>query len=145
MSKITHRENYRVEILPAGSAGERDANETADYLAEIMKRDSGLRDLVFTIRVIHDVEHTCEFCGYGWETEPGSTEPACCTRAVEEWKADRQVKELEAQTNLLAEGEVTTRIHAGTQIEATIRYAEQDALLTQELYRSVQGIHERLT
>lgn len=117
MSKVTHRDNYRVEILPAGGAGERDANELADYLAEVLKRDKGLLDLVFTVRVIHDADVRCEFCGYGWETEPGSTEPACCKRAVEEWKADAQIKTLEAVTDRIAEDpepEDTTRIHADT-------------------------------
>jgi hypothetical protein len=145
--KRVERSDYRVEILPAGSSGERDANELADYIAEIMKRDKGLLDLVFTIRVACDSRVTCEFCGYDWETEDGTPdgEPACCSRAVEEWKADKQVKNLEAVTDRIAEeieeAEVTTRIHAEkATIEATIRYSEQDALLTQELYRKVRGL-----
>lgn len=117
MSKVTHRDNYRVEILPAGGAGSRDANELADYLAEVMKRDKGLADLVFTIRVCHDADHLCEFCRNTWEVDENG-EPACCDRAQEEWRADKQIEVLEAVTDRIAEvpdEEITvTRIHAGT-------------------------------
>ena len=145
MSKVIKRDNYRVEILPSGSAGERDANELADYLAEVMKRDEGLRDLVFTLRVRHDAATTCEFCGYDWETEDGTPggEPACCTRAVDEWKADKQIKELEAVTDRIAEEpEEVTRIQAGTVIEATIHYSKKDVELTEGLYRALQGYRD---
>ena len=92
MKKI-ERSDYRVEITPSGGDRERDAAELADYLEEIVKRDVGLVELLFKIRVVHDVRTTCEFCGYNWETEDGTPggEPACCTRAVDEWKADKQV------------------------------------------------------
>jgi len=57
-------------------------------------RDHRSQDPV-NLSVIPEYEDRCSFCGLEWE-EWDDGEPACCTKASEEWRAAKVLASLEA-------------------------------------------------
>ncbi len=90
--KTTKKENIRLEITYGGyyNRSIRLTEETQIQDLEYLKNE--IKDHMpdtLDMEIVWDVEHTCSFCGYGWEEEEGGS-PLCCNEAIEEWKKQNE-------------------------------------------------------
>ena len=106
MSKITIRDNFRVEVYPAigrrrFSSGNNDAEKSCKEIVREIKRHV---DDVFDVEVICDTRVECSFCGLEWEVcEKGCEDcpqgtPQCCNAAGGEWERNQETKNEERAT-----------------------------------------------
>jgi hypothetical protein len=96
MSKVTVRENFRIEItfdeaygMGCQTVSEEDAKSfLEDIKSQIERHVDGCGGRYGPVSLLWDTTDRCAFCESEWECEP-SGQPMCCEEAQEEWLAGR--------------------------------------------------------
>lgn len=94
--KKTIKENIRVEVFPREPwihyEKERLEKYLLDLAHQIEKQIKRHCDDIGNVYVQYESFEVCSFCGYGYEIDEETKEPACCSKAIDEFKQERDSK-----------------------------------------------------